>query len=89
MFLGLKEDRKCTMADVNIGASVTNYVNTQLVKRLLVAKYDDTCNLCFNSIKAGDKIYWYGKGFGSRCITCYMKRDTLLTDKEFDKLSDW
>lgn len=77
------------MVDINISAQVNNYINNSLIKRLIVANFDDICNLCFNPIKAGDRIYWYGKGFGSRCYKCYIKRDTLLTPAEFDKLSNW
>lgn len=75
--------------DININASVVPIGKEGIVKKLIVADYKDKCNLCFKDVNAGDKVAWYGKGFGVRHLACYMKRDTLLTNEEFDKLSDW
>ena len=75
--------------DININANVIPIPNTGLVKKLIVADFKDKCNLCFKDIDAGEKVAWYGKGFGVRHLACYLKRDTLLTNQEFDNLSDW
>lgn len=77
------------MGDININAKVNAYSEAGLVKRLINANFPDVCNLCFKKISIGETIFWYGKGFGSRCYKCYIKRDTLLTPAEFDELSDW
>jgi hypothetical protein len=75
--------------DINLYSSVIPIAEEGLVKRLIVASYKDKCNLCFGDINVGEQIAWYGKGFGVRHLDCYMKRDTLLTNEEFDKLSQW
>jgi hypothetical protein len=75
--------------DINIDANVIPLGNEGMVKRLIVASYKDLCNMCFEEIKAGEQIAWYGNGFGSRHLACYLKRDTLLTNEEFDGMSDW
>lgn len=75
--------------NVNINASMIPMGNPGIVKKLIVADYRDKCNLCFEDVVPGDKIAWYGKGFGVRHFDCYIKRDTLLTNEEFDSMSDW
>jgi len=75
--------------DVNINANVVKSHNSGLVKGLIPAQYKDTCNLCFKDINAGDKVAWYGKGFGVRHFECYLKRDTLLSNEEYDVITDW
>lgn len=75
--------------DVTIKANVTLMNNIGLFKGLIVAEFRDRCNMCFEYINAGEKVAWYGKGFGVRHYSCFIKRDTLLTNEEFDNLSDW
>ena len=75
--------------DITINASVIPLGDIGLVKGLIVAEYRDRCNLCFEYVNTGEKIAWYGKGLGVRHYQCYLKRDTLLTNEEFDKLGDW
>lgn len=75
--------------NVNINANVIPLGDIGLIKGLIVAEYRDRCNLCFEFVNAGEKIAWYGKGLGVRHYSCYIKRDTLLTNEEFDNLSDW
>lgn len=66
-----------------------NDVKPVLVERLIALDFQDNCNLCFTVIKQGEEAFWYGKGFGVRHYSCYMKRSTLLSNKEFDELSKW
>lgn len=75
--------------DININANVIPIPDNGIVKKLISAEYKDKCNMCFKDVNVGDKIAWYGKGFGVRHLSCYIKRDTLLTNEEFDRLSDW
>lgn len=75
--------------DININANVIPIGQEGLVKRLIAAEYPDKCNLCFKDIQKGEKVAWYGKGFGVRHFQCYLKRESLLTNEEFDKLSVW
>lgn len=75
--------------DININANVIPIPDNGIVKKLIIAEYRDKCNLCFEDVNIGDQIAWYGKGFGVRHLSCYIKRDSLLSNEEFDKLSDW
>lgn len=75
--------------NVNINAKLVQFPDTGLVKQIIVANYRDRCNMCFQYVNVGDKIAWYGKGFGVRHFECYMKNPDLLTNEQFDKLTDW
>lgn len=75
--------------DVNISAGTVNLNKDIVVKNLIKAEYKDTCNYCFQEISAGDQVAWYGKGFGVRHYKCYLKRDSLLTQEEYDVITDW
>lgn len=75
--------------DVTIKADVNTYINSVIQEKIIVASHKDTCNLCFEEVSVGDSICWYGRKMGVRHLTCYLKRSSLLTQEEFDKLSDW
>lgn len=77
------------MQNININAKNIQQKNDIVIKGLISAEYKDKCNLCFGDIYAGDKVAWYGKGFGVRHLKCYLKRDTLLDNEEFDLITDW
>lgn len=79
--------------DINIIADVNVYMENVVQERLMVANHKDICNMCFEKVRKGDPICWYGKGLGVRHMVCYLKRASLLTKEELDKMvkevSDW
>ena len=75
--------------DITIKADVNTYINNVIQERIIVASHKDICNLCFKEVSVGDSICWYGRKMGVRHLDCYLKRSSLLTQEEFNKLSEW